>query len=133
MGAFAAAAREAVEAAWPAGRVYAPGNVPAKPIYPYVVMYSDDGRDDTVMNDGTAGSDATRLMPMAVAKTENELDQATAAIKRALRGKRLTVTGYDTTPVALESSGGIVRDPDGGVVLSKTLFLTFHATAQENA
>jgi len=128
MGAFGAAAREAVETAWPQGRVYAPGKVPASPIYPYVVMYSDDGRDDTVLNDGTAGTDATRLMPMAVAETEDELDRATAAIKRGLRGVRLAVAGYDTTPTSLESSGGVVRDPDADGLLSKTLFFTFHTS-----
>lgn len=115
------------------GRIYAAGQVPASPITPYVVMYSDDGRDDTRMLDGSAGTDANRLMPMAVGKTEDELNRATAAIKRGLRGQWILAPGYSPALITLESSGGVVRDPDGGGLLSKTLFLTVHASPQENA
>lgn len=131
MSVFSKAAIDAVEATWPVGRVYAPGKVPANPQTPYVVMYSDGGRDATIRSDATAGSDANRLMPMAVGKTADEVDRAITAVKVALRNKRLTVTGYDTTPLALESSGGIVRDPDADEPLSLTLFLTFNAYTTE--
>lgn len=128
---FTKAARDAVEAEWPQGRVYAPGEVPEKPQTPYVVMYADDGRDDTQMLDGSAGTDGNRLMPMAIGKSEDELNRATAALRRALRGQWLTAVGRGSSLVTLESSGGVTRDPDGGGLLSKTLFFTLHATNQE--
>lgn len=131
MSAFSKAAIEAVEAAWSAGRVYAPGDVPNTPITPYVVLYSDSGRDSTVRFDATAGSDANRLMPMVIGKTSDEVDRAVAATLGALRNKRLVVAGFDTTPAALESTGTVVRDPDGGGLLSQTLFLTFNAYPTE--
>jgi hypothetical protein len=90
-------------------------------------MYGDSGRDAIRRNDGTAGAEATRLMPMAVGATEDEVDRAVAAIKRGLRGKRLTAGGYTTTPIELESSSGYLDDPDGNGVITSTLFLTFHA------
>lgn len=131
MSEFSAPARAMIEAAWPQGRVYAADKVPDKAITPYVVMYSDDGRDTTTMLDGTAGTDGNRLMPMAVGATEDELNRATAAIKRGLRGQWVTTSGYTPALMSLESSGGVVRDPDGGALLSKTLFFTFSATETE--
>lgn len=130
MSEFSSTARTMIEAAWPPGRVYPPDKVPAKPQTPYVVMYADDGRDDTRMLDGSNGTDANRLMPMALGATEDELNRATAAIKRGLRGQRITVSGYSPAIVTLESSGGVVRDPDGDALLSKTLYFTFHVTKE---
>jgi hypothetical protein len=121
------AARAAIEAEWPQGRVHAPNAVPNEPITPYVVMYGDAGRDAVRMNDGTAGAYANRLAPMAVGTTEDELSRAVAAIKRGLRGRSLVFDGHETTPLELESSGSDTRDPDGGSLLSQTL--TFTSTA----
>lgn len=120
-----------MRAAWNSTQVHGAGAVPATPQTPYIVIYADGGRDDGRMLDGTAGLDAFRLMPMAVGKSEDELNRAVDRIRGAFRGKRLAVPGHDTTPMALESSSGTVRDPDGGVLLSKTLFFTFHATTKE--
>lgn len=134
MSAFTTAAREAVSSSWEAGadRVYAPGKVPQSPVTPYVVMYGDAGRDDTIRNDATAGSDAFRLMPMVVGKTDDEVGRGVSAVKAALRGRPLTVAGFDCTPLLVESAGNVVRDPDAGGLLSLTLFLTFHAYPTEN-
>ncbi len=95
------------------------------------MIYLDGGRDSTFLLDGTAGGDAFRLMPMAVGKTEAELDRAGDRIRGAFRGKSLIVAGFDTTPSIIESSSGVVRDPDGGVLLSKTFFITFNAYETE--
>lgn len=131
MKAIADAALATMTAAWNADQVHAAGAVPKSPQTPYLVIYSDGGRDDTMLSDATAGSDAVRLMPMAVGRTENELNRAVDRVRAAFRGKSLVVEGYDCTPAVVESSGGTVRDPDGGVLLSKTLFLTFNAYPTE--
>ena len=94
-------------------------------------MYTDAGRDDTVRLDATSGSDGSRLMPMVVGKTSDEVDRGVTATLGALRNKTLNSPGLTTTPLALESSGGITRDPDGGALLSLTLFLTFNAYPTE--
>jgi hypothetical protein len=130
--AVADAALATMRAAWNSTQVHGAGSVPALAQTPYIVIYADGGRDDGRMLDGTAGLDAFRLMPMAVGKTEDELNRAVDRIRGAFRGKRLPVAGYDTTPIVIESSGGTVRDPDGGGLLSKTLFLTFHMSPKEN-
>jgi hypothetical protein len=130
MSIFTDAAATRVQAVWPQGRVYKPRKIPAKPITPYVVLYADTGRSSIAMNDGTAGAGAHRLMPMAVGSTTDEVDRATAAVIEALSDHRLAVAGFDCTPLWLESSGNYVDDPDGGVLISQTLFLTFHATKE---
>lgn len=124
-------ARQEILAAWPIGRVYAPNAVPSNPTTPYIVLYGDAGRDSVLMNDGRAGSDSNRLTPMAVGKTEREIEAATSAIRAGLRGKCLEFEGCETSPIALESSGGAVRDPDGGALLSQTLFLAFNTFTKE--
>lgn len=131
MSGFTDAAIARVQAVWSQGRVYKPRKIPAKPITPYIIMYADTGRSDVAMNDGTAGAAAHRLLPMAVGATADEVDRATDAIKTGLVDYRLPLTGFDCTPLWLESSGNYVDDPDAGVLISQTMFLTFHATPKE--
>lgn len=128
---IAQAALDRLKAAWKPAQVHAPGDVPDKAVTPYAVPYLDGGRDSTMLLDGTAGTDAYRLMPMAVGKTDAEVNRAADGIQAAYRGHRLVIPGYATTPCVKESSGGIVRDPDGGGLLSKTFFFTFTVTPQE--
>lgn len=131
MKAIADAALATMQTAWNSTQVHAAGAVPGDPTTPYIVMYGPAERDDVMMLDGTAAVDGNRLMPMAVGKTESEVNRAVDRIRGAFRGKRLAVAGYDTTPAVIESTGGVVRDPDGGGLLSVTVFITFTATETE--
>ena len=125
--AFGKAAVAAAEAAWVPERVHEVGKVPASPATPYSVVSVSSGSADNYGLCGAHGSRGYRIIVQAVGASANEVGMAVENADEAFLDKRLTVAGYDTTPATAEVASPIIRDPDGGALLSVTLTYTFHA------
>lgn len=132
MRAFAAAALAAYEAAWTPERVHRAGEVPTPPPPgAYGVLSVSSGSAENYRACGAHGSRSYRIVVQAVGKDVDEVGFAVDKADAAFLDKRLTVAGYDTTPARPEVSSPIIRDPDGGVLLSATLTYTFTAYPTE--
>jgi len=89
------------------------------------------------MLNADSASDAHRLVAMAVGKNMTELGFAVDKIRAAYKGHRLSVSGFDCTPIEAEVSGPVLRDIDGSGnltgLLSLTLTFTFNAYEDEDS
>lgn len=128
MSVFGAAAIAAARAAWITERVHEVGKVPATPATPYLVMSVSTGSAENYSLAAEHGSRSYRVVVQAIGASDGEVGFAVDKAESAFLDNRLTVAGFDTTPCAPEVSSQIIRDPDGGALLSMTLTYTFTAT-----
>lgn len=130
MKAFNTAAVAAAEAAWNAQQVHKVGEVPASPATPYTVLSVTSGRPENYRTHGKHGSKSYRIVAQMVGRTYDEVAFAVEKTDAAFEDKRLTgVTGYDCGPCVGDErvASPVIRDPDGGVLLSCTVLYPFDA------
>lgn len=124
------AAVAALLAAWPSGRVYAVGAVPASPVTPYIVLGVDGGLPGNYSLASEHGSKSYRVAVQLVGKTYGEVAAVAEKADVALLDQRLIVTGFDTTPCRVEIAPKIQRDPDGGAFLYALATYTYTAAKE---
>lgn len=107
----------ALEAEWPAGRVYRAGEVPGKPVTPYLVVSTDSGLPVNYRVCGDTKSFQFRAAVQIVGRVYDEAADAAGFADAALKGRVVTVAGRETTPCRREIATAIRRDPDGGGLL----------------
>ena len=131
MDAFQDAAVAAAVAAWRVEQVHEVGKVPATPQMPYLVMSVSSGSVENYLLSADHGSRSYRIVAQAVGKTASEVAFAVEKVDEAYLDKSLTVAGFDCSPCRPEVSSPVIRDPDGGSLLSATVTYTFTAYPTE--
>lgn len=122
-----AAAVSAAQAAWPQGRVYKVGEVPASPVTPYLVLSVTAGAPTSYTLDVTHGMKSHRLVAQAVGKFYDEVALAVERADAAFEDAVLTVSGLDLGPMAGDErvASPVIRDPDAGGLLTCTVIYPF--------
>lgn len=107
---------------------YPINEVPDAEAYPYNVYSATLGRGDSYTLDSREGVRWGRVVVQTVARTGTTALAHAEAVRAALVGKALTITGYETTPCRAELDPQMVRDPDDQGVVSVTATYIFTAT-----
>lgn len=128
MKAFQDAAVARYESTWLADRVHEVGAVPASPPTPYGVVSVTSGAGTHYRVGAHGGSTSRRAVVQCVGKTAGEVAFAVEKAEAAYLGHRLAVAGHACTPMRSEVSSPVIRDPDGGALLTCTLTFTFSST-----
>lgn len=101
-------------------RVYKEGKVPASPAYPYAIVSGTFDRADAYTLDATHGVGDYRITTRAISSDYDGAVDTDDRARRALLDQRLTVDGKTYGPGRLQVGSALVRDPDGGIVLTVT-------------
>jgi len=124
---FGPAVLATARTAWNSAQVHAVGEVPATPTTPYEVLSVSSGSAENYRLSAQHGSRTYRIAIQAVGSTATEVDAVVEKAEAAFLDVSLTVAGFDCSRCQPESSSPLIRDPDGGVLLSKTITYTFTA------
>lgn len=109
-------------------RLYALNAVPSSPSYPYGVYSATLGRGDSYTLDGREGLRHGRVVVQTFARAGGAAVALAENVRAALVGARLSVTGYECTPIRAELDPQMVRDPDDQGVVGVTATYVFAAT-----
>lgn len=115
----------ALTAAWPQGRVYNVGAVPASPVTPYVVVSVASGTPAKYRLGSKVSSSLFRAVIQNFGKSYGETSFAAEKADAALLDKRITAAH---TPCRREVATSVIRDPDGGSLLMTVHTYTFTTT-----
>lgn len=116
------AALSAAETAWNTGQVHKLGEVPASPVTPYLVVSVGSGSGENyTLDEEDPGTRTHRLAAQAVGRDAAEVEFAVEKADLAFIGVRLDAS---CTPCHPEASSPIIRDPDGGGLLTCTVTYT---------
>ncbi|HET6816885.1 MAG TPA: hypothetical protein VFH66_06625 [Mycobacteriales bacterium] len=121
------AALAKARAAWNAAQVHAVGKVPDNPTTPYLVGSVSSGASVSPRLSGEHGGRPYRIVWQAVGRTLDEVTFAADKADAAFLDQALSVTGQDCTLCEPEVTSPVIRDPDGGALLTCTLTYTFTA------
>lgn len=107
------------------------GKPKTKPTYPYATYSASLGRGDSYMLDAAEGVRWGRVVVQVFGETADSTDSKYEAIRDALVGVSLPITGYDTTSCRAElDPTPLTRDPDDNGVVGVTATFTFTATKE---
>lgn len=109
-------------------RLYPLGGVPASPSYPYGVYSASLGRGDVTGLDGLEGIRWGQVVLQTFGRTADSALSLGEQVRSHLVGKRLVITGYETTPCEQGLDPSVIRDPDDAGVIDVTQTFTFTAT-----
>lgn len=111
-------------------RVYALGDVPQSPEYPYSVYSASLGRGATYLLDNTEGIRLGRIVTQSFGRTAASAEAHCELLRAALVNQVLAITGFATTALRSELDPSMTRDPDDTGVIGITSTLTFTATKE---
>ena len=114
-----AAAVAKIEAA-PVRRVYKVGEVPSQPAEPYLVASATFDNALAYTIDGDHGVGDYRITTQAVGSVYDAAAAVDDLARGALLDQRITVDGRIYGPGRLQVGAALVRDPDGGSVITIT-------------
>lgn len=109
-------------------RLYGLNSVPSSPTYPYGSYSAALGRGDSYTLDGREGLRHGRVVVQTFARTGGAAIAMAETVRAALVGTRLTITGYECTPLRAELDPTVVRDPDDNGIVAVTATYRFVAT-----
>jgi len=101
-------------------RVYKSDKVPATPTYPYMVLWTSFDGAEAYRSDATHGLGSYRVTTQAVGKSEDSATDLDGLARAALLDKRLAAGGKEYGPGRMQVGAALVRDPDGGAVITVT-------------
>lgn len=110
-------------------RLYALNDVPDGPTKPYGSYTATLGRGDayTLSAEGIRWG---RVVVQTFGNTATSALSKAEAVRAALVGTRLAITGYETTPCRAELDPVVTRDPDDSGLVGVTATYTFTATKE---
>lgn len=117
--ALANAARDLIAAA-PVTRVYKEGAVPATPGYPYCIVTVTFDRATAYTNDADHGVGDYRITTRSIGSNYDGAADTDARARSVLLDQRFTADGKSYGPGRLQVGSAVVRDPDGGSVITIT-------------
>jgi hypothetical protein len=122
------AALAAARAAWNSTQVWPVGGVPSTPTTPYLVVSVTAGAPGNYRA-RFHGSKKHYIVVQAVGKTVGEVSRAVDKADAAFEDKALTISGFQCTETNGEerTASPVIRDPDGGVLLTCTVLYPFYA------
>lgn len=128
MKAFNTAAVAAAEAAWNTAQVHKLGEVPANPTTPHLIVSVTSG-DPGNYRARFHGSKSHSVVAQAVGRNFDEVAFAVEKADAAFEDEALVVAGFDCTEAGGEDrvSSTVIRDPDGGGLLTCTVLYPFTA------
>lgn len=126
MKALSDAAVAKIQAA-PVTRVYKIGDVPAKPGTPYLTVAVSYENAEAYTLDSTHGVDVARVTTQAVSSSYDGASETDDAARGALLDQYLTAGGKTYGPGRLQVGSALVRDPDGGAVITITSTYLFRS------
>lgn len=101
-------------------RVYKSDKVPATPVYPYMVLWTSFDQATTYRSDATHGVGVERVTTQSVGKSEDSATALDDLGRAAFLDQRLTAAGKEYGPGQMQVGAALVRDPDGGAVITVT-------------
>lgn len=101
-------------------RVYKEGKVPASPAYPYCIVTATFDRATGYTLDANHGLGDYRITTRSVGTDHDGAVDTDARARAALLDQTLTADGKTYGPGRLQVGSALVRDPDGGAVLTVT-------------
>lgn len=104
----------------PVARVYKIGAVPATPVYPYATVVASFDAASAYTLDADHGVGVYRVTTQSVGSNLDGAVDVDAKARGALLDQRLTVDGKTYGPGQLQVGSAVVRDPDGGAVITVT-------------
>lgn len=108
--------------------VYAAGEVPNSPTYPYVVTFASTPTPSDRSQAAKSGSMRWRVATLMAAASEGSAFWVAEKLEAALLDQRLTVAGKSCSPISRESGAPIRPDRDAENVLTGTDVWTFVTT-----
>lgn len=113
-------------------RLYAQGEVPDVPPYPYGVYAVALGTGATYTLEASHGVRRGRVTLQTFGRTADAALSLTEQVVGLLLDRRLTVPDWSTTPVRVQLEPAIVRqsDPENTGVIGVTTVLAFTATKE---
>lgn len=114
-----AAAVDKVKAA-SVSRVYKVGEVPASPAYPYATVAATFDSALAYTIDGDHGVGDYRITTQSVGSVYDAAAAVDDLARGALLDQRVTVDGRSYGPGRMQVGAALVRDPDGGSVITIT-------------
>lgn len=111
-------------------RVHEPTAVPKSPTTPYALVSVTSGAAGNHRG-GVHGSRDHRLVVQVVGRTFGECGFVVDATETAFQDHRLQALALDVSPLNSEIASPVIRDPDGGALLTCTLTYTFTAYPTE--
>lgn len=104
----------------PITRVYKEGSVPASPLSPYLIVSATFDRAAAYTLDADHGVGDYRITTRSISTSYDGAVDTDARARTALLDQRFTVAGKTYGPGRLQVGSALVRDPDGGSVLTVT-------------
>lgn len=101
-------------------RVYREGHVPTAPTYPYLTVSATYDQALGYTLDAAHGVGDYRVTTMAVSGTYDGAVDTDARARAVLLDHYLTGAGHTYGPGRLQVGSAVVRDPDGGQVITVT-------------
>jgi hypothetical protein len=104
----------------PVARVYKEGAVPANPTFPYAVVAVTFDRAAGYTLDADHGVGDYRITTRSISTNFDGAIDTDARARGALLDKRIAANGKTYGPGRLQVGSAVVRDPDGGSVITVT-------------
>ena len=104
----------------PVARVYKEGLVPPTPTYPYVIVTATFDAATGYTLDADHGVGDYRITTRSVGSNYDGAVDTDARARGALLDQRITADGKTYGPGRLQVGSALVRDPDGGSVITVT-------------
>lgn len=104
----------------PVSRVYKLGKVPASPAFPYATVTVTFDRATAYTNDASHGLGDYRVTTMAVGTDSDGAGDIDARARGVLLDAYLIADGKTYGPGRLQVGSALVRDPDGGALITIT-------------
>lgn len=104
----------------PITRVYKEGKVPASPTYPYAIVTVTFDRATAYTNDADHGVGDYRITTRSVGADYDGAVDTDQRARGALLDQRITANSKSYGPGRMQVGAALVRDPDGGSVITVT-------------
>lgn len=104
----------------PIARVYKEGEVPPRPTFPYVVVAVTFDAATAYSLDADHGVGDYRITTRSVGSNYDGAIDTDARARGVLLDQRITVDGKTYGPGRVQVGSAVVRDPDGGSVITVT-------------
>jgi hypothetical protein len=104
----------------PVTRVYKEGKVPASPAFPYAIVTVTFDRAAGYTLDADHGLGDYRITTRSISNDYDGAVDTDDRARHALLDQRITADGKTYGPGRMQVGSALVRDPDGGVVITVT-------------
>lgn len=108
-------------------RVYKLGEVSAPPDYPYLTFAVSYDSAESYTLEARRGVGVYRVTTQAVSKTLDGAIQIDSGARSELLDERITAGSREYGPGELQVGAAVVRDPDGGAVITITSTYLFRS------